>query len=390
MNNSEVLMKDKNASKVIQEIVKSTSVDEKNRLLEKIKNQGLPLIENYDKSNSVVTVLFFGDDTINTVSVFGELFGTNEPVYMTKIEGTDVYYRSFIFPNDSRSLYVFFINELDDQELEDIDVRIDPYNAKVKICTSDPGFPNEYATLFREESILELPNCRVSFKHDKLLNRNVIEDSAIFNEKNRRFWIYSKTPTPTMLLIFFDGYEYLHETSSLQIIDELDEDVMCLFLDNRADRMGDLLYNDHYVSYIEKSVFPKAASLFPLPQKKVLVGFSLGANLALYMTLKYNYNSAILQSGAFYYNDEIIKEHFLFDLMSNQKKQDIILYISNGRLEREFTEFYKEILLIKDKSFNKEFITYAEHPGGHTYFDCDFTLKNGIEFFCKKTSNNPK
>ncbi|XMB86850.1 alpha/beta hydrolase-fold protein [Mycoplasmatota bacterium WC44] len=373
-----------------------------------IEENGAPLVEliDNDEKNVLVTVVWKDEGDIETIAVFGEIFGTNtEETKLESLLEANLWYKTYKVPSDSRSLYVFFINEELDAELEDIDVRVDPLNKNLYICKDDADFPEEFCVLFKEESMIEFPD----FKMPSLVmeNKEVEEGKIKYNNfqtnlGDRRAWLY--TPASLIdsnesrgLVVFLDGWEYLFETKANVILDNMISEglippVHALFIDSRADRMGDFTFNDDFLNLVKNDLLNWATTEVKIdrdPNKTVLVGFSLGSIMASYMAIKEPkiFGNVLSQSGAFYWepSEDESKRNQIIKQFNRSKKENIDFYLSIGNLERVHEEHFNANLemykTLRDKGYN---VSFEENPGGHTNFDCAITLPQGLKSLLKK------
>jgi enterochelin esterase-like enzyme len=342
-----------------------------------------------DSSCTLLTMVFKGDSSVKTVSLFGELFGQDtEENLLVRIDETDIFYKSYVVANNTRTLYVYVVNEDPEAEWENVDVRIDPLAKTNIVCTDDELFPKEFAVLFKEESLLELP----AF----ILPEEVKDTKQQFNIQaktlthplvtgDRRMWYHEPENSITdKLVVFLDGYEYLYETKALAIIDELVKReqipaVKTLFIDNRQDRMTNLIFDKDFMTAVNEEISR-------IEYKEViLVGFSLGGLMASFMCLENPtlYSKILSQSSAFYWEpgNEEGKKNQLVKRFKHEQKEMAKFYVSIGKLEAKIEEHYgANLQMIDVLKANGNKVCFEEHVGGHTYFDAALTLASGLKF----------
>lgn len=368
---------------LIDKIINNPTKENTQSFWEEVKRFGAPLVEKKDDLTSYVTVLFRKEEGVKNVQIFGEAFGTSTSIYLDLIEGTDIFYKTFEMENDIRSLYVFIINEEENEAKEaDEDVRSDKLNPKINKCTVDPEFPEEFVVLFPEESILEMPNYNSKYSKEYIMKYHLDEGHFYYNDTKKRVWKYNTTETNEIRLIFFDGFEYAFETSALQIIDKLIEkrnlNIEAIFIDNRGNRLDDLNCDEDYQKVIVNEFLNVNIT-------KILIGFSLGSNTALDLCRKDDVNRVLLQSGAFYWDPrEGMEKDIVVKRIKQYNLKNKKVFMSVGDLEKEFTDFYKQVLNVKNTLEKNNSVKFQTHKGGHTYYDCDSTLEEGLLFLIEE------
>ncbi|MFZ5353047.1 MAG: alpha/beta hydrolase [Bacillota bacterium] len=371
---------------------------------EEISKNGAPIIESIEGNdkNVYVTAIWKDEGGIETMEVFGELFGMSSDVMkMEKLEGTDVWYKTCKAPIDARSLYVFYVNAKPDDNFEDMDVRLDPFNDNVITCVDDELNPGEYCVLYKRESMVELPG----FKPCEYLNRKAASDRGIVVQSDisseilgnsRRVWVYEPAghkgfKEPAGMMIFMDGWEYVYETKLPIILDGMISQgiippVYCVFLDNRNNRTEELRLNKRFIDFLAREVTDWAKSRYRIsddPAKTLIGGFSAGGLTAGYAGYLYPgiFGKVLSQSGAFYWGyDEENKEPALVKYFEEADKLPLEIYMSLGEFEK-FEEHLNANLklyeILKDKGYR---VKYKEFSGGHTFFDAQMTIAEGLEF----------
>lgn len=373
-----------------------------------VEKNGTPLIENIpgDDKNLLVTLVWKDAGDIETIAVLGEMFGMDTAE--TKLErllDTNLFYRTYKLPVNARSLYIFFVNEKPDMELSEIDHRLDPYNPHIVTCVNDEEHPGDYCILFKQESMIELPG----FKNSPYVEiraesaKGSIEqftfESSILN-RSKRVWLYKPANFDNMdksckLAIFLDGWEYLHETKTAVILDNMIAKgvippVAAVFVDNRDNRMEELRLNTVFIDFLAKEIVPWAkgkCNISEDPKDALIGGFSAGGHTAVYSTLLYPevFGNVLSQSGAIYWGyDNDMDGAVVVNKYKQADKLPVDIFMTMGEFER--FEIYEKTTrrfynLLKDKGYR---VKLEEFMGGHTCFDCQITLSKGLEFLLGK------
>jgi enterochelin esterase family protein len=369
-----------------------------------IEKNGAPIIEKIpnDDENVLLTVVWKDRGDIETISVFGEMFGMNtDETKLDRLLDTNLWYRTYKMPINARSLYVFFVNEKPGAELMDIEHRLDPFNPHIVTCVDDEENPGDYCILFKHESMIELPGFKSSpyIEASAEAAKGSVEqfrfESNILN-KHKRVWIYkpadyNKLNMPCRLAIFTDGWEYLHETKTSVILDNMIAEgvippVIAVFVDNRDNRIEELRLNTKFIDFLTIEIVPWAKEKYSIsddPKNTLICGFSAGGSTAAYAALLYPevYGKVLSQSGAFYwgYNDDM-HDAVILNKYKQADRLPIDIYMALGEYEKfdyhlNATLRFNKIL--KDKGYR---VLYEEFMGGHTNFDCQITLANGFIF----------
>lgn len=369
-----------------------------------IEKNGAPLIEHVpnDEDSVYVTVVWKDTEGIDKISVFGELFGMNtDHTQLELMQGTNLWYRCYIAPKTARSLYVFFVNEKPDMELTDIDVRLDPFHSHVITCIEDEAHPNEYCVCFKQENMIELPDFRpCPFTIPKSETpKGSVHQTEFYSEllgRSKRIWIYKPAnyeplDKPCNLTVFMDGWEYVHETKMPVVLDNMIAEgvippTIGVFIDNRTNRIEDLRLNQTFIDFLAKEIMPWIRGLYNISHspKDILVGgFSASGLAAGYAAFLYPtvFGKVLSQSGAFYwgFNEDMTGE-VLVELYAKSEKLPVDIFMSLGEFEKfdyHLDAHTKLRKILKEKGYR---VMYQEFMGGHTNFDCQLTLSQGLQF----------
>lgn len=369
-----------------------------------VERNGAPIVEDIpgDSDNVLVTIVWKDAGDIKNIAVFGEMFGMDtEKTRLEKLLETNLWYKTYRLPKNARSLYVFFVNEKPDAELGDMEHRLDPFNPHIVTCMDDEDNHGEYCILFKRESMIELPDFKNSpFVEEKAdTARGNIEqfrfESSILG-KSKRLWLYKpanydKLQKPCGLAVFMDGWEYLHETKTAVILDNMIAEgvippVAVVFVDNRGNRTEELRLNTVFIDFLAKEIVPwvkEKCSISDDPKDGVIGGFSAGGVTAAYAALLYPeiFGKVLSQSGAFYwgYNDDMTGA-VVVDKYEHAGKLPIDIFMSMGAFEKfdlNLNATLKLYNILNEKGYR---VMYEEFIGGHTSFDCQLTLAKGLKF----------
>jgi len=348
-------------------------------------------------------MIWKGREDIKKVAVFGEAFGFNTSEnQLERLLDTDLWFRTYKARRDSRSFYIFFINEPDNDDVpfDELDTRIDPFNSNKYICITDEKYPDEPYLMKKEESLVEMPdfieNIWVKERKDNKKGRiEMINFKSEILDNERRIWIYtpynySKDREPYNLAIFTDGWEYLNVAKAPEILDNLIIEkkipsTCSVFIETHEERDIELTCNEAFLEFLTKEIYPWMHEKYNItnePSKTIMAGFSYGGITAAYAGLKHSelFGKILSQSGAYYWSPEDYgKVDWLVDQYEMMDKLPLDYYMSLGIYEFSYEDHYKANLrmekVLKEKGYK---VSYEEFPGGHNSYDLQFTLANGI------------
>ncbi|MDF2520175.1 MAG: enterochelin esterase [Clostridia bacterium] len=373
-----------------------------------VEENGTPIVEEIpgDSEHVLVTVVWKDAGDIETIAVFGEMFGMNtDEEKLEKLLDTNLWYKTYKLPANGRSLYVFFINEQPGAELADIEHKLDPFNPHIVTCVDDEENPGDYCILFKQESMIELPK----FKNNPYVQEKAeaakgsieqLRFGSKILDKSKRIWLYKpanydELQQPYGLAIFMDGFEYLYETKAAVVLDNMIAEgvippMAAVFVDNRDNRIEELRLNTVFIDFLAKELVPWAKEKCKISddsQHTLVGGFSAGGVTAAYAALLYPevFGKVLSQSGAFYwgYNDDMTGS-VVVDKYEQAGRQPIDIYMALGEFEKfdhhlnAANRLYK---ILTEKGYG---VKYEEFMGGHTSFDCQITLAEGLEFLLGK------
>lgn len=407
-----------NSQKIISQRIESLCEElkfDRVKALEKfwneIRENGSPIIEKIegDDENYLVTVVWKECEPVERMAVFGEMFGMDsENTQLEKLEGTDLWYRTWQVRGDAQSLYMFIVNEKEEQEWDDLDFRMDPFNPNKYVCIEDEKNPEDQYLLCKEESYIRLPefkekNWTIEKKDMPKGEVEVIEDfeSKVLNNK-RRIWVYTPAgynndSEPMGLAVFTDGWEYVHVTKVITTFDNLIAEgkipAMCaVFIESNDDRDKELTCSEKFTNFVMNELLPWVKTTYNIKNdesKNLIAGFSYGGLIASFIAFKYPeiFPKVLCQSGGMYWKEkgDDNEKGLILRMYEKGVKQPLDFYMTFGEFEKESERHYKAnkdfAKILKDKGYNVE---YREFNGGHTYTDIDIELGNGILYLLGK------
>ncbi len=395
----------------------------------KIKRIGTPLIEpvGEDKNHKLVTFIIQADKETKNAIIICSLADQDDMVsnnICERIEDTDVFYKSFVVLNGTRTIYTisknnslkfhrFYDNLMDNWDT----LAPDPHNPK----RFTQRYRREGQKFVVEYSVLETTGVKsVEWVEQK---KNIIPGnlnamdfhSNILNSK-RKVWIYTpnnfdSNDKPMHLLIVFDGKAFIDFTKAPQILDNLQAEnkippCIAIFIHNYSgySRGKDLLCYPQFADFIAKELVPWAHENYNIssnPAHSVLVGSSSGGLAASFIGFKHPemFTNILSQSGYyewypginwFQYSQKFFGDDFVRWWSKEEEKEEEWLtkqYLQNERLNLKFylnvgnleTRAIKPIRNFH-KMLQKKGYThfYKEYPGGHEYIAWQTYLPEGL------------
>lgn len=403
--------------------LKKGNINAINEFYARIKDEGTPLIESLSDTTKYKLVTFLWIESLNNLNnlqetienivvldgIAGEDFKANQ---LTKLENTDIWYKSFIAKSDTRTIYSFSINDPLLSEGEN------KWAEHIKgIYTLDPLNPK---TVNDTDSLLELPDAppEIWLNSDKMTNkiRGKIEHHLFTSEilENKRdIWIYlpqiqnaqkSRTHTYPMVL-FFDGEDYL-KMSTTTILDNLIhsntiQPMIGVFVSNPdlKSRELELMCNEKFNQFLVDELLLWISTKYNVSKKPkdiLIGGVSAGGNAAVFAGYHYPqvFGNIFSQSGGFWWiktegyliqNHEMNNEKeygFLIRKFVESKKLPLTFHLSVGiydtaTMENQFTNHLISNRHMRDVLEAKVYnVSYIEYSGSHDWAGWRSVLPN--------------
>jgi enterochelin esterase family protein len=377
---------------------------------QRVTRSGTPLIEplKVDRHRSILTFLWKhrrGTERVAVRSLAFGLFGPNTE--LSRIPKSDVWYRSYIVPNDFRDAYKIAVNDsLEDfSSWEEWGIRektwlLDPRNAHRIEMEPDRAFPkdplnnNAYS-----RSLVDLPRAP---RHRELNPRRDVPQGTLQRYRfrsqilgdSRRIWVYRPAgfradDRRLRVAVVFDGSWY---TSRLiptpTILDNLAAEgkippVLGVFVDARrlcTDRLRDMVYRpEPFGQFLVQELLPwveKTVGVHCHPDRTALVGLSGGGLCALRFALQYpeHFRLVLSQSGSFWAEDPVRHEpgSVIGAILARPRPLPLRIYMEAGTFENRAGDgevsllganrHVRDVLRLKGYA-----VTYREFHGGHEF-----------------------
>ena len=367
------------------------------RFWQRVAASGTPLVEKLDERRSLVTFLWRGAE--RNVRIFGAPSDDHEE--MRRLGGSDVWFRTFEVPNETRLSY---------QLAPDVpDLPGSPRERRRAILATaqaDPlnRHPEQADAIdrFARHSTLTLPAAPSDhWARDQAAPAGTLVRHDLASQRlgnTRRVWIYrpagfEPTSEANRLLLVFDGATYVGRIPTPTILDNLIAQgrippVLAVFVGNpdMASRGVELPGNPDFADMLADELFPwieaTTGSAVP-PARTALAGSSYGGLAAAYVALRRpdRFGNVLSQSGSFWWSPgqgarDAYEEH-MAQRFAAEPRQELRFYLSAGLFEGDgilaTNRHLRDVLGAKGYP-----VTYAEHAAGHDQFSWRATLAEGL------------
>jgi enterochelin esterase family protein len=376
-----------------------------------ISSHGTPLIEPIegDERDSLVTFLWRGAEDVRNVVVVDGIAGADFFAnQLTRLPGTDLWYKTYQARNDVRTVYTFSIN--DPLLTED-----DPGWAEHDSASFAPDPLNPHV-FFDEDSVLELPNAapepwivqKPGIPTGQMV-QYALKSEILQNERD--VWIYTpsgydpaKGSYPWML--FTDGSAFAALPLST-ILDNLQTagripPVVAIFVSNAPKmRIRELSCNERFVDFLCEELLPWARGRCAIssdPSQAVIGGVSVGGLSAAFAAFRHPeiFGNVLSQSGAFWWlpgfdENKLApkgeEQNWLIRQYVKSPRLPIRFHLSAGLLEGGLSprNIRSNMLSInchlRDVLEAKGYeVVYQEFPGGHDFIGWRGVLPGALQY----------
>lgn len=361
---------------------------------ETIQMRGTPIIETVDDV-IYIHFIFFGNQDTKSVHILGSFPGWDlEKGKMVKVEGVQVWVKSFKTDHSLASTYYFSVN----------DDHGDNWGERFEHLITDPlndsrlTFSESLSDKQEKDAELSYVSVNETFHSMNIPTKNpdIIKQTFTSKQLNnhRNLWIYDPVDDPLItknLLIIFDGFQYTEAIPVANIIDCLcEKDIISptvMIGVDSPDRFNEFNGNEAFNTFLTKELLPWIQRNFAVshnPQNVALCGASLGGLTSFYAAVHHPdlFGNVISQSGSLNRkttdNDHYWSVHYLDSIPRQQTR----IYMNSGRLEME--DLRNANSLTYQTLTNKGYdIKYKEFNGGHDLLWWRETFIDGLTYlFC--------
>ena len=321
-------------------------------------------------------------------------------VGLRRLDGTDLWHRTYRAPRDMRTIYCFAV----DSELDDVrSWRTDPHNPRTFVYPVDPEIPGDEELVV---SLLELPGApspQWSVPRAGTLE-GAVElhrfPSAVL-ENERRVYVYTppgygQGEAPYPLLLLFDGWAQVNLLAAPVVLDNLIgarriPPLVAVMPDSVTTeiRTRELLLHAPFVSFLADELLPWARERWRItrdPGRTVVAGQSLGGLTAAFSALERPdlFGNVLSQSGSFQLKPEADEEpERLAGRFAEEDRLPLRFYVNAGRLETWLNRGEPSLLtanrhlrdVLRAKGYE---LRYEEFAGGHDYLWWRDKLADGL------------
>lgn len=367
-----------------------------------IKNSGTPLFEDGDDGQKIMTFLVRGAH--NNARIFGAPTGEHEA--MERLGVSDVWFKSFMVPADTRLSYQIAV-----------DVPVIPGTTREKrvailaTAKADPfnlhPTPADAPDAFNQDSVFETESSPQQHFIKRQSNpkgtlENFDFESARLGNR-RRVTIYrpanfDASRDDTILLFVFDGAEYQTKVPTPLILDnmiaeKLIPQVVAVFVANPDSntRAKELPGNSDFADFMAEDLLTEVLRRTQIKhraERTVLAGSSYGGLASMTVALAHPniFGNVLSMSGSFWWSPEGTprdRNEYVAYQTANAKRLPLRVYISAGLFETGHSGGTMSILdtnrHLRDVLQAKGVPTsYQEYSGGHDYIIWRGALSDGL------------
>jgi enterochelin esterase-like enzyme len=376
-----------------------------------IRKQGTPLIEPLENNDKDMLVTFLWRASGETRNVFIMWFpfaaAKPEDYQMTRLAGTDVWYRTLKVRRGARFAYRLSPNDplaFDERSFvqRDATAQADPLNPH-------PWFNGPGSTRFEYSSMVELPGAKPQPYIQKRegvpagkVEKKHIKSALLKNERDLSVYTppgYRRDGTPYHLLVVFDESAYLTRVPTPVILDNLLFEkkippmVAVLIANPDQDtRTRELPPNPNFADFLNNELMPWIRENYHVtadPRQVVVAGSSFGGIASVYAGLRHpeTFGNILCQSGSFWWSapkpEPYAEPNFLAKEFVKNPKLPLRFYMDAGSFEVDMSGGGGEILEpsrhMRDVLLAKGYeVHYQEFVGGHDYLSWRGTLADGL------------
>jgi enterochelin esterase family protein len=341
-----------------------------------------------DPSRSQVTFLWRGDGGTRNVAVVGGPPPMQEKPRLTHLDGSDLWYRTEVVPNDARIAYWFHVNVPDGPPPR----TREEYDKFIKACPAlpDPQNPNRIG----DRSLLELPAAVpqpwIKPRPDvaqRPMKEHTLHSAALGEDRNFAVYVppgYDAKGAPCGLLVAFDGDGLPEDPTTLDNLIAAGRipPLVGVFVRQR-DRSHELTCSPTFVKFLADELVPWVRANYAVnadPKRAIVRGLSLGGLMASYCAFERPdvFGNVLSQSGSYQWLPEAdmtssalppvaAEPGWLTRQYVAAPKRDVTFYLEAGRFEDIshnglLTENRRLRDVLRAKGYT---VHYSEFTGGH-------------------------
>lgn len=376
-----------------------------------IRKQGTPLVEPLENNDKDMLVTFLWRARGETRNVFIMWFpfaaAKPEDYQMTRLAGTDVWYRTLKVRRGARFAYKLSPNDplgFDERSFvqRDATAQADPLNPHRWFDV--PG-----SSRFEYSSMVELPDAKPQpyiRKREGVpagkVEKQHIKSALLKNDRDLSVYTppgYRRDGTPYHLLVVFDESAYLTRVPTPVILDNLLFEkkippMVAVLIANPSQetRTRELPPNPDFADFLNNELMPWIRANYHVttdPRQVVVAGSSFGGIASVYAGLRHpeTFGNILCQSGSFWWSapkpEPYAEPNFLAKEFVKSPKLPLRFYMDAGSFEVDMnggggsilepSRHMRDVLLAKGYE-----VHYQESVGGHDYLSWRGTLADGL------------
>jgi enterochelin esterase family protein len=341
-----------------------------------------------DKDRSLVTFLWRGDGGTRNVAIVGGPPPLQEKPRLLHLDGSDVWYRTEVVPNDARMAYWFQVNVPDGPPPK----TPAEYDKFIRECPqrADPLNPSELG----DRSLIELPGAAPQpwikprpGVEPRRMSEHTLHSAALGQDRKFAVYVppgYDVKGTPCGLLVAFDGDGLPEDPTTLDNLIAAGRipPMVAVFVRQR-DRWHELTCSPAFVKFLADELVPWARANYAVsadPKRVIIRGLSLGGLMASYCAFQRPdvFGNVLSQSGSYQWFPEIditspslppvnAEPGWLTRQYADAPKRDVTFYLEAGRFE----DISHNGLLTENRRFRDVLrakgytVHFSEFTGGH-------------------------
>lgn len=368
-----------------------------------------PLVEPLADDRLLVTFLWRETEPLDNVAVVGWVGGFDPSAnVMEKVNGSDVWFRSYVARGDLRTTYSFSANDtLEPLSPANSQERMaafqpDPLNPRRFVFRRNPAYPG---SVDRIVSVVELPHADSQPWIDEQggVPKGALEDHdlrSVILDNDRTVTVYtpvgydSDRTEPYPLVVLFDRAAYLRLVPTPTILDNLiaAERIppLVAVLVGNVDRSTELACDEPFGRFLADELVPWMRNRYRVTSgstRTVVAGSSYGGLASSCAALRHPevFGNVLSQSGSYWWApDDDDEREWLAREFVTRERTDTRFYLDIGLLESGPTFDGGPSMLVTNRHLRDVLqakgyrVTYREINSGHDYISWRGTLADGL------------
>lgn len=403
---SEIRPPYKSISPVVSELIKIDENNLQNRIdifWEDAKINGLPLVEKDSLYSDYVWITLIHRDSTENKDISFEVFGIYSEyrfgdMKMHRLKNTDLYYRSYMVPNDMCFSYRFIVKDTVSNE---ISKSVDHYNYNLIPTVEERNF---------SYSVLDLNAFNADWNTKRYYDLNSKIDTIEYTDnivaKNRNIYIYlppdydENRQKPYPVIYLFDAFIYLNRVEVPNILDNLItegkiEPMIAVLFGTYNNTRGILLpinfeFKNEFITVIVPLISEKY-NISLNPKYNIIGGMSYGGLAATFIAFYHPdvFGKVLSQSGSFWRGIELsdsygneVRNDWMINQFIKEDKKTIDIFLDWGLQENMVLGSNRKMVRILNKKNYK--FDYIEFNGWHDWSNSRKTFPIGLMYLLEK------